>query len=325
VGELMPTDSEPSVVQHTVITDSILNMPATYSKYYKASICNSVLDSDSNGQILSLDFNKNPKSWGYSYHGHRFKTASRHQFVVSVLSQEDQVGIEKTYTHIGTFRTDSFQIICKRRAGHDKPTESAISIYPSNGYSDSRLADFIETTESGEKRRKSFDAKDEILESAANVLDKIKMSPPQSLTSNDLINLDDEKSIISPFTNFVIELSRQAQFLPDPTHQQAPVKKINKPVPNEMMLSMLFNDQQKQIDLNPTNSSITDHPFHSINDRNKLDENGNKAKVDNQNHLNSNRIALLQTLFANDISPLCNVSQLCDVWPQAVKISKMAV
>jgi hypothetical protein len=314
VGELMPTDSEPSLLQHTVITDSILNSPATYSKYYKAIVCNSVLDSNSNCQ-MSLDFNKNPKSWGYSYHGHRFKTASRHQFVVSVLSPTNHGGSEKTYTHINTFRTDSFQIICKRRAGHDKLTvsnQSASSLYPSHEYNnDDKLADFIETTEAGEKRRKSADTTNEILESAANVLEKIKMSPSQSLTSTDPINCD-EKSIISPFTNFVIELSRQAQFLPETTNQQTTKNTINNPVPNEKMLSILFNDQQKQINLQAANSNS------SIIDLDKLDESGNVTKVDTSNHLNSNRIALLQTLFANDITPLCNVSQLCDVWPQAV-------
>jgi hypothetical protein len=313
VGELMPTDSEPSLLQHTVITESKLNSPATYSKYYRAVVCDSVLDSDSNCQ-MSLDFNKNPKSWGYSYHGHRFKTASRHQFVVSILSQTNQGGLEKTYTHISTFRTDSFQIICKRRAGHDKLTvsnQSALSKYPSYHYNnDCKLADFIETTEAGEKRRKSADSTNEILESAANVLEKIKMSPSQSLISTEESINCDERSIISPFTNFVIELSRQAQFLPDPTNQQTTKNAISNPVPNEKMLSMLFNDQQKQINLNATNSSIID--------LDKLDENGNMTKVDTSNHLNSNRIALLQTLFANDITPLCNVSQLCDVWPQAV-------
>lgn len=145
----MPSDSEPSLLQHTIVTESMLNLPATYSKYYRATISTCELDSDSNHQTLSLDFNKNPKSWGYSYHGHRFKTESRHQFVVSILSQTDQVGVEKTYKHMGTFRSTNFHIICKRRAGNHKlikADKSTLPICKSDDHiNQSKLADLTET------------------------------------------------------------------------------------------------------------------------------------------------------------------------------------
>ena len=114
VGEFMPSDYRSTSLQESVVTESLLNQTATFSKYYQA-----IVSVPASEMICSvhLEFNSNAKSWGYSYVAHRCKTRSRHQFVISILSEiENTVGKEKTYTCLGVYRSSEFEIKCQRRA-----------------------------------------------------------------------------------------------------------------------------------------------------------------------------------------------------------------
>lgn len=118
----MPIDFKPKILEESIITESLLNKFATFSKYYRAAL--SYPESD---KILSaeLEFNANAKSWGYSYVAHRFKKESKHQFVISILAANGGTcGGEKTYNCAGIFRSAEFQIQCKRRA-HNENVQAA--------------------------------------------------------------------------------------------------------------------------------------------------------------------------------------------------------
>jgi KaiC/GvpD/RAD55 family RecA-like ATPase len=122
VGEFMPSDSKPKILEESVVTESLLNRFATFSKYYRATLSFPVSD-----KIISaeLEFNANAKSWGYSYVAHRFKKESKHQFVISILVANDEICRgEKSYRCAGIFRSTEFQIQCKRRA-HNEPVQVA--------------------------------------------------------------------------------------------------------------------------------------------------------------------------------------------------------
>lgn len=118
VGELLPSDCQPSLPQESIITQALLDSPAAYSKYYttKNTIFSDQKDATEPKNSVQLEFNTTPKSWGYSYVGHRFKKNQKHKFVVSVLSRTSLVGEENTYKCVGIFDSESFNMQCKRRA-----------------------------------------------------------------------------------------------------------------------------------------------------------------------------------------------------------------
>lgn len=90
-----------------------MNSPAKHSKYFKANISTSSFSSSSQDQdSREIEFNANAKCWGYSYNAHRFTTEAKHNFVVTILSKEE----DNTYSCIRTFRSQDFQMQCKRRA-----------------------------------------------------------------------------------------------------------------------------------------------------------------------------------------------------------------
>ena len=114
VGEFMPSDYRSTILQGSIVTESLLNQTATFSKYYRATLTfpDSVMAS-----FVQLEFNANAKSWGYSYVAHRCKTRSRHQFVISILSAiNSTIGGEKNYNCLGVYRSSEFEIKCQRRA-----------------------------------------------------------------------------------------------------------------------------------------------------------------------------------------------------------------
>ena len=116
VGEFMPSDFRSTILQESLVTDSLLNQTATFSKYYKANISFPTSTSEL-ASYVELEFNANAKSWGYSYVAHRCKTRSRHQFVISILSAiNSTIGEEKTYNWLGVYRSSEFEIKCQRRA-----------------------------------------------------------------------------------------------------------------------------------------------------------------------------------------------------------------
>jgi hypothetical protein len=117
VGEFMPSDFKPRIQEESIITESLLNKFATFSKYYRATLSYPVSD---RATFAELEFNANAKSWGYSYVAHRFKKESKHQFVISILAANDGICRgEKTYSCAGIFRSSEFQIQCKRRAHNE--------------------------------------------------------------------------------------------------------------------------------------------------------------------------------------------------------------
>lgn len=114
VGEFMPSDYRSTILQESIVTESLLNQTATFSKYYRANTSFPISDMAS---FVELEFNANAKSWGYSYVAHRCKTRSRHQFVISILSAiNSSIGEEKTYNWLGVYRSSEFEIKCQRRA-----------------------------------------------------------------------------------------------------------------------------------------------------------------------------------------------------------------
>jgi hypothetical protein len=118
MGELLPDECQPSFLEEPIITQAALDKEAKYSKYYTTSKILSLDERDS----VHLQFNTNPKSWGYSYVGHRFKKNQKHKFVVSVLTKTSAIGEEDTYRCVGAFDSESFNMQCKRRAKTYSPT-----------------------------------------------------------------------------------------------------------------------------------------------------------------------------------------------------------
>ena len=116
VGELAPSDVQPSIQVESTITDYQLSNGTSYSKYYRGRL--SFPDSYSHTHATAqIEFNSTAKSWGYSYVAHRSKTGLNHHFAMSILSII--YGDEITYKSLGSFGSPEFQIQCQRRArGH---------------------------------------------------------------------------------------------------------------------------------------------------------------------------------------------------------------
>ena len=110
----MPSNYRSTILQESIVTESLLNQTATFSKYYRATLSFPASETTSFAQ---LEFNANAKSWGYSYVAHRCKTRSRHQFVITILSAKNSTHRdEKTYNCLGIYRSSEFEIKCQRRA-----------------------------------------------------------------------------------------------------------------------------------------------------------------------------------------------------------------
>lgn len=118
VGELAPSDIQPSIQVESTITDYQLSNGTIYSKYYRGQL--TFPDSYSHSHATAeIEFNSTVKSWGYSYVAHRSKKDLKHQFIMSILSIN--CGNEITYNCLGSYGSPEFQIQCQRRArGHVK-------------------------------------------------------------------------------------------------------------------------------------------------------------------------------------------------------------
>jgi hypothetical protein len=126
----LPDDCQPSFLEESIITQAMLDKQAKYSKYYTTS---KPLSLDNNDPV-HLQFNSNPKSWGYSYVGHRFKKDQKHKFVVSFLMKTSSIGENNTYKCVGSFDSKSFNMQCKRRAKTYSPTIDGMELDKSTVY-----------------------------------------------------------------------------------------------------------------------------------------------------------------------------------------------